>query len=116
MLERSTESDHTFGQIGGGGTYAALGARIWSVIRCKKPCSYCTDDNGSDFYGHNRYFSPDQRLPPSKIGMIVDRGSNFPQNVQQSLDVYGSEMWLFRDDPARVTTRAVNIYRGDNRG
>ena len=33
MLERPTETDRTLGQIGGGGTYAALGARIWSVIQ-----------------------------------------------------------------------------------
>ena len=71
-------------QIGGGGTYAALGARIW--------------------------------LPPNKIGMIVDRGSDFPPEIQKSLDAYGESMWLFRDDASRTTTRAVNSYRGDHRG
>ncbi|KAH8113426.1 Ribokinase-like protein [Phellopilus nigrolimitatus] len=71
-------------QIGGGGTYAALGARIW--------------------------------LPPNRIGMIVDRGGDFPPEIQASLAAFGEDMWLFRDDPQRVTTRAVNIYRGDNRG
>ena len=56
------------------------------------------------------------RLPPSKIGMIVDRGSDFPLHVQQELHRYGENMWLFRDHPERKTTTAVNIYRGDYRG
>ncbi|KAL5488120.1 hypothetical protein ACEPAI_6228 [Sanghuangporus weigelae] len=71
-------------QIGGGGTYSAIGARIW--------------------------------LSPGKIGMIVDRGMDFPQDIQQSLDAFGKEMWLYRDNPDRMTTRAINSYRGDNRG
>ncbi|KAI5120918.1 hypothetical protein M0805_002898 [Coniferiporia weirii] len=71
-------------QIGGGGTYATLGARIW--------------------------------LPQNKVGMIVDRGKDFPPEIQSSLLAFGDDMWLFRDDPQRTTTRAVNIYRGDNRG
>jgi len=56
------------------------------------------------------------RLSPSKIGMIVDRGNDFPIHVQQELDLYGEKMWLFRDHPERETTRAVNIYHGDCRG
>lgn len=71
-------------QIGGGGTYAALGARIW--------------------------------LPPSKIGVIVDRGHDFPQEIQNALKVYGEAMWSFRDDSSRTTTRAMNSYRGEKRG
>ncbi|KZT32126.1 Ribokinase-like protein [Sistotremastrum suecicum HHB10207 ss-3] len=69
-------------QIGGGGTYAAIGARIW--------------------------------LPAHEIGMIVDRGNDFPEDVQRQLDAYGSEMWHFRDNANRGTTRAVNIYRGEH--
>ncbi|EJD01085.1 Ribokinase-like protein, partial [Fomitiporia mediterranea MF3/22] len=71
-------------KIGGGGTYASIGARIW--------------------------------LPPDKIGMIIDRGGDFPPEVQSKLDAFGKDMWLYRDDSERVTTRAVNIYRGDSRG
>jgi len=71
-------------QIGGGGTYAAIGARVW--------------------------------LPPHRIGMIVDRGNDFPHHVQESLDAYGSDIWLYRDDPQRITTRALNLYRGEFRG
>jgi len=71
-------------QIGGGGVYAAIGARIW--------------------------------LPPNKVGMIVDRGHDFPGDIQAALEHYGPDMWLFRDNPDAVTTRAVNIYQGDHRG
>ncbi|KAI0650075.1 Ribokinase-like protein [Trametes meyenii] len=71
-------------QIGGGGTYAAMGARIW--------------------------------LSPSKVGVIIDRGNDFPPDIQNALDAFGADMWLFRDDPARETTKAINTYRGEVRG
>lgn len=48
--------------------------------------------------------------------MIVDRGHDFPEDIQHKLDHYGSEMWLYRDDPSRGTTKAVNIYKGEQRG
>ncbi|KAF7301436.1 PfkB domain-containing protein [Mycena indigotica] len=69
-------------QIGGGGTYAAIGARIW--------------------------------LPPTRVGMIIDRGTDFPQSIQATLDEFGSDMWHYRDHPGK-TTRALNSYRGDFR-
>ncbi|KAJ6516082.1 Ribokinase-like protein [Mycena sanguinolenta] len=69
-------------QIGGGGTYAAIGARVW--------------------------------LPASQIGMIIDRGSDFPPSMESKLAEFGKEMWLYRDQPSG-TTRAVNTYRGDHR-
>ncbi|OCH94244.1 Ribokinase-like protein [Obba rivulosa] len=71
-------------QIGGGGTYASVGARIW--------------------------------LPAEKIGMIVDRGDDFPPAIQDTLNSFGKEMWLYRDNPDRKTTRSLNSYRGDHRG
>lgn len=71
-------------QIGGGGTYAAVGARIWLV--------------------------------PTDVGMIVDRGRDFPAHIQAKLASYGPDMWLFRDDPTRGTTKALNHYQGDHRG
>ncbi|KAH9853707.1 Ribokinase-like protein [Lenzites betulinus] len=71
-------------QIGGGGTYAAIGARIW--------------------------------LPPSSVGMIIDRGDDFPAHIQSALDAYGEDMWLYRDHPGRGTTRALNAYQGELRG
>ncbi|KAJ6629207.1 Ribokinase-like protein [Mycena sp. CBHHK59/15] len=69
-------------QIGGGGTYASIGARIW--------------------------------LPPSQVGMIVDRGSDFPSAMENKLAEFGQEMWVYRDQPVG-TTRALNSYRGDHR-
>ncbi|KAF9221896.1 Ribokinase-like protein [Gyrodon lividus] len=70
-------------QIGGGGTYATIGARIW--------------------------------LPASEVGMIIDRGHDFPQHLQEKLLSYGSDLWHFRDHSDHKTTRALNSYRGDHR-
>jgi len=70
-------------QIGGGGTYAAIGARIW--------------------------------LDPTDIGMVVDRGHDFPSQIQTKLDSYGPDMWLFRDDPTHGTTTALIHLRGERR-
>ena len=56
------------------------------------------------------------RLDSTDVGMIVDRGHDFPPHIQVKLDSYGSDMWLFRDDPTRGTTTALNHYRGDHRG
>lgn len=56
------------------------------------------------------------RLPPNKVGMIVDRGHDFPSDVQTRLEHYGVDLWYFRDDKSRVTTRARNTYVGDSRG
>ncbi|KAH8830317.1 Ribokinase-like protein, partial [Flagelloscypha sp. PMI_526] len=71
--------------IGGGGTYAALGARIW--------------------------------LSAEDVGMIVDRGNDWGRQIPRTIrkSMFGKEMWLFRDDPSRVTTRALNAYVGDVR-
>lgn len=48
--------------------------------------------------------------------MIVDRGHDFPQAMQEALDEYGTEMWHFRDQTERITTKALNSYRGELRG
>ncbi|KAJ7117412.1 Ribokinase-like protein [Mycena crocata] len=69
-------------QIGGGGTYATIGARVW--------------------------------LPPSQVGMILDRGSDFPASMESKLAEFGDEMWMYRNRPVG-TTRALNTYRGDHR-
>ncbi|KAL0580763.1 hypothetical protein V5O48_001228 [Marasmius crinis-equi] len=71
-------------EIGGGGTYAAIGARIW--------------------------------LPPEEVGMVVDRGPDFPPSMQKTLESYGRDMWLFRDQSNSETTKALNRYRGEHRG
>ncbi|KAJ7095176.1 Ribokinase-like protein [Mycena belliarum] len=69
-------------QIGGGGTYASIGARVW--------------------------------LPPSQVGMIIDKGSDFPSSMESRLAEFGDEMWVYRNQPVG-TTRAINTYRGDSR-
>ena len=55
------------------------------------------------------------RLPAHTIGMVVDRGQDFPPSTQTKLDSYGSDMWLFRDHSDVGTTRAINSYKGDER-
>lgn len=55
------------------------------------------------------------RLPSHKLGMVVDRGHDFPSSIQTKLDSYGSDMWLFRDHSDIGTTRAINTYKGDHR-
>ncbi|PWN51756.1 hypothetical protein IE53DRAFT_409938 [Violaceomyces palustris] len=96
-------------QIGGGGCYFAIGARMW--------------------------------LPPSSIQMIIDSGPDFSDLVQSTLDNFNltpcylpdsnrtdpsesrdaegthaeGSMWCFRSRKD-TTTRAINIYKGENRG
>ncbi|EIM88253.1 Ribokinase-like protein [Stereum hirsutum FP-91666 SS1] len=70
--------------IGGGGTFAAVGARIW--------------------------------LPADQVGGIVDKGHDFPSDVDAQLKTYGEDMWLFRENLDRQTTRELSIYRGEHRG
>lgn len=48
--------------------------------------------------------------------MVIDRGSDFAKDIQRQLEAFGKDMWLFRDDPERTTTRAANTYRGELRG
>ncbi|KAI0637860.1 Ribokinase-like protein [Trametes polyzona] len=55
-------------------------------------------------------------LSPSRIGMIIDRGNDFLADIQNTLDAYGKDIWLYRDNPTRGTTRALNAYRGELRG
>ncbi|CCM03402.1 uncharacterized protein FIBRA_05533 [Fibroporia radiculosa] len=55
-------------------------------------------------------------LPAEAVGMIVDRGNDFPGSIQKQLDALGHHAWLFRDNNERVTTRALNSYKGDRRG
>lgn len=56
------------------------------------------------------------RLEPKEIGMIIDRGIDFPPAIQEKLESYGTKMWLFRDHADRATTKALNYYKGDHRG
>jgi hypothetical protein len=47
--------------------------------------------------------------------MIVDRGEDFPQEIDAILRKYGESMWFFRAQPGDTTTRALNSYIGDHR-
>jgi len=55
------------------------------------------------------------RLPASQVGMIVDKGGNFPPEIDATLRTYGENMWFFREQPGDTTTRALNSYIGDHR-
>jgi len=54
-------------------------------------------------------------LPSNHLGMIVDRGPDFPVDIERRLLEYGSEMWMFRYQPDHRTTRALNSFRGEQR-
>jgi hypothetical protein len=48
--------------------------------------------------------------------MIIDKGVDFPREIDAALRTYGESMWLFREKPdAASTTRALNSYTGDHR-
>lgn len=55
-------------------------------------------------------------LSSTDIGMIIDRGTDFPPHIQHKLDSFGSYMWLFRDrTDGSPTLRALNAYKGESR-
>ncbi|KAG6003356.1 hypothetical protein E4U21_002098 [Claviceps maximensis] len=68
--------------LGGAGTYAALGARL---------------------------FSPP---PLSRsIGWVVDKGSDFPHHISETIDCWSTAA-VIREDRGRLTTRGWNCYAG----
>ncbi|TGZ78512.1 Ribokinase-like protein [Ascodesmis nigricans] len=71
--------------VGGAGTYAVLGARI---------------------------FSPEPVVART-IHWIVDAGSDFPDSVRKQLESFGTSMHL-REDMGRLTTRGYNSYPSDD--
>jgi len=54
-------------------------------------------------------------LPASQVGMIIDKGVDFPQEIDAVLKTYEESMWFFRQEPGVTTTRALNTYSGDHR-
>lgn len=46
---------------------------------------------------------------------MVDRGNDWPTEVDATLKTFGEEMWCFREAD-RPTTRALNLYTGEHRG
>lgn len=73
----------TMVQIGGGGTYVTIAARMW--------------------------------LSPSQLGMIVDRGGDWREDIQKQLDSYGP-CWVVRDNAGRLTTRVSSSQLFELRG
>lgn len=69
--------------IGGGVSYAIVGGRIASGPKLGK-----------------------------RICGIIDKGSDFPQEIEDEIKQWGSGA-IFRLDPSRLTTRGANIYRED---
>ena len=55
-------------------------------------------------------------LPANRVGILVDRGYDWPDDLDEELAAYGSEMWVFREQPDHPTTRALNLYTGEHRG
>jgi hypothetical protein len=47
--------------------------------------------------------------------MIIDKGVDFPQDIDAALRTYGESMWFFREQPDAATTRSLNTYTGDHR-
>lgn len=80
---QSSNQKSYFDVIGGGGTFGAMGSR---VIATKKY---------SD-----------------KVGFIVDKGSDFPVEIEKYLNDWHIGI-VWRSDPSRLTTRGWNMY-GDN--
>lgn len=79
-----------FNVLGGAGSYAALGARLFSPATQSK-----------------------------SVGWIVDAGSDFPAQVKHVIDDWKTSC-LIRDTPNRLTTRGWNGYgeneeRGESR-
>ncbi|TKY85371.1 hypothetical protein EX895_005533 [Sporisorium graminicola] len=84
-------------QIGGGGCYFAIGARVWlppSDIQM-------IIDRGSDWRTQDQ--------------AVLDRFNQIPSSPGRSQAEQSSSMWHYRTR-ADGTTRAVNIYKGEHRG
>ncbi len=67
--------------IGGGGTWAILGARVF----CKAP------------------------IQSKKLEWIIDIGSDFPQSALMDIEKWNTGV-ILRDTPERKTTRGWNMY------
>jgi sugar/nucleoside kinase (ribokinase family) len=69
-----------FNILGGGGSFSALGARLFST-------------------------GPDSK----KVGWIVDKGSDFPKEISKTIEEWRTSC-LLRSDPSRLTTRGWNGF------
>lgn len=80
---RDSHTAAQYSVIGGGGTYGALGARVITTSRQSR-----------------------------SIGWVVDKGSDFPCDVEKYLNSWETGV-VWREDKSRLTTRGWNMY-GDN--
>ncbi|KLO20550.1 Ribokinase-like protein [Schizopora paradoxa] len=67
--------------------------------------------------GNGLYASVGARiwLPPTQVGMVIEKGSDFPPRVQADLEKYGRDMWLFKSLPNQLTTRSMTTFRNNQR-
>lgn len=84
--------------VGGGGTFAALGATIVATAK-------------HNFQQKNVLSEKNKALSVAeRIKFIVDCGSDFPyETVQSQLDAWGIGI-IYRKDSSRLTTRGYNEY------
>ena len=79
-------------KLGGAGTYATMGARLFRA----------QGDTSSVHY-------------PRDIGFVVHAGSDFPKDAKTELESWNTKS-LIVQTPERLTTRGRNMYRGEVRG
>lgn len=54
-------------------------------------------------------------LQDGQVLFVIDRGSDWPQEMQSLLDLYNNKRtFCFRDDASRVTTRSLNTYSSNH--
>jgi hypothetical protein len=54
------------------------------------------------------------RLPATDVGMVVDMGDDFPEEMLHKLQSYGPDAWIFRDRVNEDTSRGLVTRRGDD--
>ena len=86
QLTEQTERSQLKGILGGAGTYAVIGARLFTPGDVAK-----------------------------QVGWVVHAGHDFPLHIREEIDSWGVST-RYIDTPHRCTTRALNTYSGDFRG
>ncbi|KAI9333536.1 hypothetical protein DFJ73DRAFT_799257 [Zopfochytrium polystomum] len=97
-------------QIGGGGTYFAVGARVWLQPHAVKMIVDCGDDLPAPMRAKMESFAV------ARDGTRPAESSIFSSSVAPAVaSTFPHALWKWRKRPDRTTT-AVNIYRGEYRG
>lgn len=87
--------------------FTTLGMFIIDEFRFDEPLTQIPDQIGGG--GTYAATAAAMFLPPSKVGMIIDRGSDWSPDWQRQLNLYG-DIWVYRDDNTRLTTKVSEIY------